>query len=178
MTDMPPATPLFGQSPGEALLASLTESQQRAVEIIAQEFFNILGWPYFQWVEDKLDQESLDARSVLATFPTVGHPGGACYGAVSYDRLAGPMPDSDVRLIALGLHHVAGPLHRESQDLLRWFFLVLADLVGRRRGFAVRHSGRSFAISQASAKARSAPQAEAATQACSRFWSSGSSPPL
>jgi hypothetical protein len=111
-----------------SLLDPLTPEQQHLLQVVYKPFGTNLRWPIFQYVEATLDNEDLDAVSVLATFPTVG-PGR--YGPVWYTGPIVPPQDSPVALTVAGLYHLLPETDTEIQQFLR----VLRYLVTARDGF-------------------------------------------
>lgn len=112
----------------EDLLAPLTAGQQRLVDLVAEAFLvSELEWPFFDYVEGVLDDEGLDARELLQSFPEVGR---WRYGAVVWSQSGGAKPagESEVALTVLGMWHA--PALREYVQV---FFALVGFLAERRR---------------------------------------------
>jgi hypothetical protein len=120
----------------QGVLKPLADEQQRIVNLVSDTFFKFdAKWPTFQFVEAAFDAERLDAKSVIASFPTVGG-GGIRYGAVASIAWAGNLrPEQPIELTALGLSHYSGTFKSQTEALVRDLFRVLAMFIERRRTF-------------------------------------------
>jgi hypothetical protein len=120
----------------QGVLKPLADEQQRIVDLVTDTFFKLdATWPNFQFVEAAFDAERLDAKSVIASFPTVGG-GGIRYGAVASIAWAGNLgPEQPIALTALGLSHYSGGFKWQTEALVQDLFRVLAMFIERRRTF-------------------------------------------
>ena len=121
-----------------SLLDPLTTEQKQLLAVVYEPFGREGCWPYFQYVEMKLDQAGLgEAASLLASFPTWGPAG---YGAVWYNRTSPPEKNTTVGLTVAGLFQVHGTTIQvgdiartvDTSDVQRLFITTLGYLVQRQ----------------------------------------------
>lgn len=109
------------------LLSPLDDDQRLLLETIARPFLNANDWPYYQYVEGRLDGRDLDAAGILATLPRVSHPHpqGLRYGLTWLEQPG--RDDSRVALTIAGMAHVPA-----LAGVVEYFLDVLRFLVARR----------------------------------------------
>jgi hypothetical protein len=56
------------------LLAPLTADQVRVIELVASVYQDQRSWPPWQFIEQSMDKEGIDASSVISTLPRLGGP--------------------------------------------------------------------------------------------------------
>ena len=118
----------------DRLFAPLTISQQRVVDVTAEVFFTKGQWPMFQYVEQTLDTERLDAKAVLGTLPV--SPGVIRYGAFRrLDTISTLSEQERIQLTLLGLHHYQGPFAAKRDALVRDVLRLLQVFIDARRAF-------------------------------------------
>jgi hypothetical protein len=81
------------------LLAPLTGDQQALIEAVAAGFFQIEQWPDWEFVDETLDGQGIDAAKVWAGLPREHTHG---YSYVSRVQMV-PRPDSEIALTIAGL---------------------------------------------------------------------------
>jgi hypothetical protein len=91
------------------ILAPLTADQVRIIELVASVYQNQRSWPPWQFIEQSMDKEGIDASSVLSTLPRLGSPNyayGFSYGLTWMQGSPGssPQPNDSVALTVAGLH--------------------------------------------------------------------------
>lgn len=93
-------------------------------------------WPFYAWVEAKLDQAGLDPAVVLGGFPSLRLAGPNRYAAVRADQLMRtPAPNSEVQVTALGVALLAIERHDLVDAVVRPFFEALDCFASKRRQY-------------------------------------------
>jgi hypothetical protein len=94
-------------------------------------------WPFFAWVESKCDEFHWpEATTILSGFPSVRMSETSYYAAVNSDILIRPAWwNSEVRLTALGIWHLAQSNPRLDDVVLRPYFAALDCFSKKRRGY-------------------------------------------
>ena len=94
-------------------------------------------WPFFSWVESKCDQFRWpEAGTILSGFPSVRISETSYYAAVNSDILIRPAWwNSEVRLTALGIWHLAQSNPELDNRVLRPYFAALDCFSNKRRGY-------------------------------------------
>lgn len=116
------------------LLDEPTAAQLRLLEVIFDGYAANEGeaWPIFQYVDRRLRDDGLDARSLALTCPAV-HLQGPHYGwlvSVDHHQLQSIQPEHHLGLTVAGMRW----LERGKAEVQR-FLAVLDDLVARERAF-------------------------------------------
>jgi hypothetical protein len=85
-----------------AMLAPPTSEQQSLIDVVARIYLEHGKWPTWQWLDETLERNGMDATSILASLPRTGSYG---YG---YLRPLNPFPQplGPVRLTVAGLSQV------------------------------------------------------------------------
>jgi hypothetical protein len=116
------------------LLAPLSSEQQRVVDLVATCVAGRLVWPVFDFLDNTLENDGLDALEVLESFPRV--IGLGTYSATKCPHQVGqrPAPNELVRLTVLGLSRASAPA---AQAIVFAYLSLLPKLAGWRRSQAV-----------------------------------------
>jgi hypothetical protein len=109
------------------LLDPLRDDQQLLVDAIADGFSGAdYEWPFWDYVDWRLEQEGVDAWDAFQSLPTIGQVG---YGAVSWSRTGTVRPNAsdEVKLTVVGFAH--------SQSLRQYtdvFLFLLNQMIETR----------------------------------------------
>lgn len=117
------------------LLAELAADQSRLLEVIFDGYRESDGtaWPVFQYVDRRLRDDNLDARSVALTCPTIHFGGLGHYGwllSVDTNQLQSIQPEHRLGLTVAGLTRLPS-----GQAEVQRFLAALDVLVARERSF-------------------------------------------
>ncbi|GIF75680.1 MULTISPECIES: hypothetical protein [Asanoa] len=122
----------------DPLLRPLGAAQQHLLAVVGDAVTTTGGWPVYQYVQAKLDEQGLDIEEVLATLPYFAHAQ-LHYSLVRRDR-HGVREEEPVRL------SVAGMAHLDAFAGTATMFLRVLNALAERRAAAPFEPGRVVAV--------------------------------